>query len=184
MEIPSLTPIVLKRSPIRPAFCTPVFTCRMQQQRRVLSIHHTQRFSVFSGQSARWLIGTNQDQSKHTFSDRSRRCMLQGFPSHQMLDMPTWGSFNVSSVKPTQITSLGLGLGLGRLRERVELRGKERETVVRPCCLRVTHKLHTGESRLVLSCLRHFISCLVLSRLILSCRALSCCRYPHLLRTT
>src|SRR5687768_4462868 len=60
MEMPSLTPTVLKRIPIIPAAVTPSLT----------------------------------------FSARSRRCMLQGLPSNQTLEMPTCGLDMSSSVRP------------------------------------------------------------------------------------
>ena len=60
MEMPSETPMVLKRMPTKPAAVTPSLT----------------------------------------FAARSRRCMLQGFPSNQTLAMPTCGLSRSASVMP------------------------------------------------------------------------------------
>ena len=88
IEIPSLTPIVLKRNPVRPASVTPV-------EQYISSQSHK-----FIWQSKWCLLTEVKVIPCFTSPERSIRCMLQGFPSNHTEQMPTWGNAIVSGVNP------------------------------------------------------------------------------------
>ena len=85
MEIPSLTPIVLKRNPVNPASLTPGCYKRNFDDIRLLT-----KSSAVRKRALPVL----------TSADRSMRCMLQGLPSNQTEQIPTWGRAIVSGVRP------------------------------------------------------------------------------------